>query len=212
MKPNVLIVDDDPVMHLLYKRYLAEAGYGLLTAKNGREGMAIVSQNAPQLIVMDIMMPGGDGLSVLRELKNSEVGRNIPVIVVTANLESYTTATQESTNSGAASFLPKPLSPARLLAEVKRLLPPPAVKSNAQSGPLEPSRNTSSKPSLKIPWERNNDGTRARLESAPEESETSDRISSAQRGIFSNRISRARIQTPAPANDNRQPHCNSKSE
>lgn len=125
MKPKVLIVDDDPVMHLLYRKYLLEAGYELLTAKNSQDAMAVVSRQIPQLIVMDIMMPGGDGLSALRELKKSQSTRNIPVIVVTANVENYMTATQESENSGAASFLPKPLSPARLMAEVKRLVPVP---------------------------------------------------------------------------------------
>jgi CheY-like chemotaxis protein len=125
VKPKVLIVDDDPVMHLLYRKYLLEAGYELLTAKNSQDAMAVVSRQIPQLIVMDIMMPGGDGLSALRELKKSQSTRNIPVIVVTANVENYMTATQESENSGAASFLPKPLSPARLMAEVKRLVPVP---------------------------------------------------------------------------------------
>lgn len=123
MKPKVLIVDDDPVMHLLYRKYLLEAGYELLTAKNSQDAFAVVSREAPQLIVMDIMMPGGDGLSAIRELKKSETTRDIPVIVVTANVENYVTATQESQNSGAASFLSKPLSPARLMAEVKRLVP-----------------------------------------------------------------------------------------
>ncbi len=116
-------MDDDPVMHLLYRKYLLEAGYELLTAKNSQDAFAVVSREAPQLIVMDIMMPGGDGLSAIRELKKSETTRDIPVIVVTANVENYVTATQESQNSGAASFLSKPLSPARLMAEVKRLVP-----------------------------------------------------------------------------------------
>lgn len=110
-------------MHLLYRKYLLEAGYEMLTAKNSQEAMAVVSRDVPQLIVMDIMMPGGDGLSALRELKKSETNRNIPVIIVTANVENYMTATQESENSGAAGFLSKPLSPARFMTEVKRLVP-----------------------------------------------------------------------------------------
>ena len=93
----------------------------MLTASNGVEAMAVVSQQPPQIIIMDIMLPGEDGLSVLREIKKLEIARNIPVIVVTANLEYYGTAISECTNSGAAAFLPKPLSPAKLIAEVKRV-------------------------------------------------------------------------------------------
>jgi two-component system phosphate regulon response regulator OmpR len=125
VKPNVLIVDDDSIVHLLYGRYLAQAGYEVLTAKNGREAMAVVSREPVQLIVMDIVMPGDDGLAVLRELRSSEVGMNIPVIVVTANVENYRAAMQESMNSGASRFLPKPLKAARLLAEVDQLVPLP---------------------------------------------------------------------------------------
>ena len=122
MKPKILIVDDDPLMHRLYKKYLEDAGYKMLIAENGTEAMAVVAQEQPQLIIMDIMMPGRDGLSVLRELKGLEISKDIPVVIVTANLDHYRTAKNESGNSGAESFLPKPLSPARLLAEVKRVL------------------------------------------------------------------------------------------
>ena len=77
-------------------------------------------------------MPGGNGLSVLRKLRNSEVGLSVPVIVVTANVENYRAAMRESMNSGAASFLPKPLRAARLLAEVNRLVPlPPQPTANS---------------------------------------------------------------------------------
>src|SRR4030095_9913944 len=100
VKPNVLIVDDDSIVHLLYGRYLAEAGYEVLSARNGQEAVAIVSRETVQLIVMDIMMPGSDGLSVLRELKSSVLGRNVPVIVMSANVENYRTATRMSLNSG----------------------------------------------------------------------------------------------------------------
>jgi two-component system phosphate regulon response regulator OmpR len=137
VKPNVLIVDDDSIVHLLYGRYLAQAGYEVLTAKNGQEAMAVVSREPVQLIVMDIVMPGGDGLSVLRELRSSEVGLNIPVIVVTANVEDYRAAMRESMNSGAARFLPKPLRAARLLAEVNQLVPLPPQPLKTSFGPPE---------------------------------------------------------------------------
>jgi CheY-like chemotaxis protein len=122
-KPKVLIVDDDPLMHLLYKRPLDNAGYELLSAKNGEEAMTVLSHDPPQLIILDVMMPGPDGFSVLRALKDSDLGKDIPVIITTANLEQYTTAREQAQACGAAGFLSKPLSPASLVAEVKRLAP-----------------------------------------------------------------------------------------
>jgi CheY-like chemotaxis protein len=122
MKPKVLIVDDDPLMLVLYKRHLEAAGYELLTAKEGAEGVSIALRDSPQLILMDLLMPGMDGLSALRELKTAETTKGIPVVIITANVSSYTTK-HESEMAGAAGFLPKPFSPAQLLAEVQRHAP-----------------------------------------------------------------------------------------
>jgi CheY-like chemotaxis protein len=120
---KILIVDDESLMHVLYRRPLQQAGYELLTASSGQEALEVASREAPQLIIMDIMMPGMDGLSTIRTLRASEAGQKIPVIVATANLERYATAIRESQNSGAVAFLSKPLSPARLVQEVKRFVP-----------------------------------------------------------------------------------------
>jgi two-component system phosphate regulon response regulator OmpR len=173
VKPNVLIVDDDSIVHLLYGRYLAQAGYEVLTAKNGQEAMAVVSRETVHLIVMDIMMPGGDGLSVLRELRNSEVGRNIPVIIVTANVENYRTAMRDSMNSGAERFLPKPTRASRLLIEVNQLvpLPPQPTRPSRQNPALDSSGNGYSEPSPKMRWDANANAIGVRPESDSTESE-----------------------------------------
>jgi two-component system chemotaxis response regulator CheY len=65
------------------------------------------------------------GLEAIRQLKQNETTKDIPVIVLTANVSAHDTSRRESESSGAASFLTKPLSPARLLEEVQRLLPKP---------------------------------------------------------------------------------------
>ena len=127
MKPKVLILDDDPLMHMLYKKHLEQAGYEPLAAKDGAEAIAVAGRDGPDVILMDIMMPGMDGLSTLRELKHTETTRAIPVIITTANLSAHTASRREAELGGAASFLPKPFSPAQLLGEVRRLAPvPPA--------------------------------------------------------------------------------------
>jgi CheY-like chemotaxis protein len=121
MMKQVLVVDDDPLMHRLFQHHLEKAGYQMVSAKTGREGLDLASRQPPQLIVMDIMMPDMDGLEALRELKKGDATKDIPVIVITAN--GHHMARKESEQSGAAVFLTKPFSPMQLLTEIKRIMP-----------------------------------------------------------------------------------------
>ena len=123
MRPKILIVDDDPVMHMLYGRHLVGAGYELLMARDGVEALAIATRDEPQLIMMDVMMEGMDGLSALRELKRAEATKNIPVVIITGNVNAHHATRKEAALSGAATFLTKPFSPAQLLAEITKLAP-----------------------------------------------------------------------------------------
>jgi CheY-like chemotaxis protein len=123
MKPKVLIVDDDPVMHMLYGRHLVGAGYELLMARDGIEALAIAAREAPQLIMMDVMMAGMDGLSALRELKRTNATKSIPVVVITGNVGAHHATRKEAELAGAAGFLTKPFSPGLLLAEVTKIVP-----------------------------------------------------------------------------------------
>ena len=122
MMKQILVVDDDQLMHRLFQHHLERAGYQMVSALNGREALDIVARQPPALIVMDIMMPDVDGLVALRELKKSDATKSIPVIVITAN--SHQLARKESETSGAAIFLTKPFSPMQLLNEIRRLVPP----------------------------------------------------------------------------------------
>jgi CheY-like chemotaxis protein len=120
---KILIVDDDPVVHMLYKRHLEKEGFELLMARNGVEALTVAAQSKPDLILMDVMMPAKDGLAALRELKQNESTRHVPVIVMTANVSEYNTSAQEAKIGGAEGLLTKPLSPAKLVAEVRRFFP-----------------------------------------------------------------------------------------
>jgi CheY-like chemotaxis protein len=121
---KILIVDDDTLMHMLYRHHLERAGFQVLTAINGREAVEVATRELPQLIFMDIMMPEVDGLTALRELKKSDATKAIPVIVITANVSEYTASRQEATMCGAAGFLSKPLSPTQMLDEIRRQFAP----------------------------------------------------------------------------------------
>jgi len=123
MPKKILLVDDDMLMHMLYRPHLERAGFELISVKNGREALETAVREAPCLILMDIMMPETDGLTALRELKKDDATKSIPVIIITANLGAAATSRKESASSGAASFLTKPLSPAQLIDEIRRLLP-----------------------------------------------------------------------------------------
>jgi CheY-like chemotaxis protein len=127
MPPKVLIVDDDPLMHLLYKNQLERAGYEMVNARDGTEAIEVAAREHPQIIVMDILMTQMDGLAALRELKRIEETKLIPVVIATASVSAHHATKLECENSGAAGFLTKPFSPAQLLAEVRRLVPEPAA-------------------------------------------------------------------------------------
>jgi CheY-like chemotaxis protein len=120
---KILIADDDTLMHMLYRHHLERAGFQVLTATNGREALEVAARELPQLIFMDIMMPEVDGMTALRELKKADATKDIPVIVITANVSEYNASRQEAITRGAVGFLSKPLSPTQMLDEIRRQLP-----------------------------------------------------------------------------------------
>jgi CheY-like chemotaxis protein len=119
---KILVVDDEQYVHRLLQHHLERAGYQLLSAHNGREAIEIAFRELPDLIITDVMMAEMDGMTAIRKLKEDELTRTIPVIVITAN-PAYHVSRDESQNSGAELFLTKPFSPAQLLAAIRRILP-----------------------------------------------------------------------------------------
>jgi CheY-like chemotaxis protein len=120
MRPKVLIVDDEMLLRMLYKNAVERAGYDLLTASTADEGLAIAQAERPAVIILDIIMPGKDGLAALRELKAREDTKGIPVIIFTASTsEAHHATRQEATASGASAFVTKPIGPDQLVAEIK---------------------------------------------------------------------------------------------
>jgi CheY-like chemotaxis protein len=122
MKPQVLIVDDDPLMHMLYRRPLENAGYEITAARTADEALEKVASSAPQLIIMDIIMPGMDGLTAVRSFKKS-AAKDIPILVVTGNVAALEAVKKETAMVGAAAFMAKPFSPDQLAKEVGRIVP-----------------------------------------------------------------------------------------
>lgn len=115
-KPTVLLVDDEPVNLRVLKQLLA-ADYLLIFAKNGEEALRLAREQQPDLILLDVMMPGMTGFDVCRALKDDERTRWIPVIFVTALNEEHDET--QGLEAGAVDYITKPISPAVTRARVK---------------------------------------------------------------------------------------------
>jgi CheY-like chemotaxis protein len=120
MAPTVLICDNEDVLRLLVLATLNDGGYELVEARNGDEALELARKVHPQLIVLDMMMPGRTGLEVLLELRQEPEFANTPVVMLTARTQEADRAAAEA--AGADRFLSKPFSPLGLAALVEELL------------------------------------------------------------------------------------------
>jgi len=120
MPDTILVVDDDPVTRRVLQHYLGRAGFQVITAQNGRDAIKLAKRELPQLIILDVVMPGMDGWTVLKSIQESEVMSTIPVLMLSGNAELV--IKEESFNSGAQALLVKPINPEQLIMVVRRLL------------------------------------------------------------------------------------------
>jgi class 3 adenylate cyclase/CheY-like chemotaxis protein len=118
--PRILAVDDTEENLEILRVRLEANGYEILTASDGEEGLARARELMPDLILLDIMMPKRDGISVLRELKQDESLRAIPVILVTAKSDSSDVV--EGLDAGGDDYLTKPFEHSALVARVRSML------------------------------------------------------------------------------------------
>ena len=116
----LLLVDDDALIGRLVQPHVERVGFQLFLADNGARAVELAVERAPELIILDIVMPEMDGLAVLRLLKSIESTKSIPVVIVSASYDNLTRA--EAKKWGAAGFLTKPFSPAQLVAEIRRVV------------------------------------------------------------------------------------------
>ena len=117
MPKTILVIDDEPKIAELCRDYLAAAGYAVLTAGDGPQGLALARRDRPDLVVLDLMLPGMDGLDVCRELRRDS---DVPIIMLTARVEE--TDKLIGLELGADDYLTKPFSPRELVARVRTVL------------------------------------------------------------------------------------------
>lgn len=116
-KEVILIIEDDPEIQELLSHSLSKEGWKLLQAKTGEEGLKILKTKKVSCILLDIMLPGMDGLKVLKKIKEIEQCRNIPVIMTTAKGEEADIVT--GLELGADDYVVKPYSPKVLIARIR---------------------------------------------------------------------------------------------
>lgn len=114
---RILIVEDEPKLAALLADYLQAAGYGTDIVSDGREVAAAVRGSEPALILLDLMLPGKDGLEVCRELRGFS---SVPIVMVTARVEEIDRLL--GLELGADDYICKPFSPREVVARVKAIL------------------------------------------------------------------------------------------
>src|SRR5205085_11561386 len=113
-KSRILVIDDEGAIRDSLKMTLEYEGYEFVGAATGQEGLALVERETPDLVMLDIKMPGMDGLEVLDRLRN--INETLPIVVISGHGTIETAV--EATKKGAFDFIEKPLASERVLASL----------------------------------------------------------------------------------------------
>lgn len=116
---RILVIDDEPDVLLLCKVNFEFAGHEVLEAADGQRGIAIAASALPDLIVLDVMLPGKDGFAILAELGNRPETRDIPVVLLTAKVQEDDKL--RGWRGGAFEYVTKPFSPLALTETIERV-------------------------------------------------------------------------------------------
>jgi two-component system, cell cycle response regulator DivK len=119
--PLVLVVEDRPMNAKLLRDVLTVSGYEVVEAGTAEEGLSLARERAPALILMDIQLPGMDGMTAVRALKADPRTAGIPVVAVTAS--AMPLERESILRAGFDGYQAKPISVKDLLAEVRRFVP-----------------------------------------------------------------------------------------
>ena len=129
MAKKVLVVDDDPDVRLLSVTVLEENGYAPIEAANGEEGLKMIKQEKPELIILDVLMPRQSGIRLYRELKTDRSFKDIPIIILSGIAKKTFLRSQKAlTEFGGKEvpepkvYLEKPVEPEILAGEINKIL------------------------------------------------------------------------------------------
>lgn len=144
MNPRILVVDDEPDITGLVAYHLARAGYRVSTASNGKDALKSAREERPDVVVLDLMLPGVSGYEVLQELRKRKETSEVGIILLTARREEVDRI--KGLSLGADDYLTKPFSPQeltlRVAAVLRRLASPPVSSGSVLvEGPLSIDRS-----------------------------------------------------------------------
>lgn len=126
-KPVILVVDDSVLISTNIKMILEPKGYEIAEASNGADALKLAESKSPKLVLLDMIMPGMDGIETLVRLKGNPKTAQIPVLMVTGSQTGKDV--EKAFGYGASGYVVKPVNPERLLAKISSILtspPPPA--------------------------------------------------------------------------------------
>jgi len=119
-KPLIVVVEDETDIQDIITYNLKREGYEVLTASRGDQGLSLIQAKNPDLVILDIMLPGIDGLTICQQLRAAAKTKSLPIIILSAKEEESDVVI--GLGLGADDYMPKPFSPRELLARVKALL------------------------------------------------------------------------------------------
>ncbi len=134
-KPNILVVEDDPDIQQLVTYNLIKAGMHATCADNGEDALAVLDKEKVDAIILDLMLPGKDGLEICRTLREQEKTHSVPIIILTAKSEEDDIVA--GLEIGADDYVTKPFSPKILIARIHA-----ALRRNLENDPQNENNST----------------------------------------------------------------------
>ncbi len=131
-RPKIAVIEDEADILEVIEYNLSREGYRTLTSRDGEAGLRLVRKKAPDLVLLDLMLPGLDGIEVCRRIKEDPLTRSIPIIMVTAKDEESDVVL--GLGVGADDYVTKPFSPKELLARVKAVLRRGPIRADDNAG------------------------------------------------------------------------------
>jgi len=120
LNKTILIVEDDINQQQIYTIALQRAGYSVVARAEASSGLRWLGEILPDLIVLDVMLPGMSGIEMLHEIRNNPHGADVPIIIASASGE---LSAEVLRTYAIAAYLPKPLLPSELVRAIKAILP-----------------------------------------------------------------------------------------
>ena len=119
-RPVILVVDDEDEIRTVMRLTLTIAGYEVREAENGERALDSLEKNLPDLILLDVLMPGMDGFEVCRRVRANSATAQMPVLILSARTDAR--SREDGLDAGATKYLTKPISPPELLQHIAEVL------------------------------------------------------------------------------------------